>query len=490
MPIFYSALMLTGVNLLLRMVSTSFQVFLSGTIGAAGVGLLQLVLSVGSMAMTAGIGGIRTATMYLTAGELGRGRPGNVIWVLSGTFLYSILCSTGVGALLYHFAPMLARHWIGDKSAVAAIRLLAVFLPVSCLTGVMTGYFTAAKRIGTLAAIEVAEQLCSMAVTVAVLSFWAGKDPGKACQAVVIGSSTGAMATLLCLVFLRVRENSPISPRIAVARRLIDAAVPLALADDLKAGISTAENIMVPKRLALYQGATNPLALFGMVCGMVFPVLMFPAAILFGLTELLIPELARCNAAGSHGRIVYLMRRSLRLALLYGAVSGSILFLSAPHLCMALYGSSEAGMYLRWFSTLTVMLYCDIVTDAMIKGLGQQKASVRYNILTSGMDVTFLYLLLPKYGMEGYFASFFVTHLVNFLLSIRRLTRITQQKIHLRAPVLTLAAAGVAVWTAMHLSDPVFQVGGFLLIFVSLLVLVKVLDREDVHWMRGLLSIK
>ena len=50
-PIFYSALLLTGVNLLLRMVSTSFQVYISGQIGAAGVGLLQLVLSVGGMAI-------------------------------------------------------------------------------------------------------------------------------------------------------------------------------------------------------------------------------------------------------------------------------------------------------------------------------------------------------------------------------------------------------------------------------------------------------
>ena len=39
-PIFYSALLLTGVNLLLRLAGTSFQVYLSATIGAAGIGLL------------------------------------------------------------------------------------------------------------------------------------------------------------------------------------------------------------------------------------------------------------------------------------------------------------------------------------------------------------------------------------------------------------------------------------------------------------------
>ena len=44
--IFYNALLLTGVNLLQRGVSMVFQVYLSRRIGAAGVGLLQLVLTV------------------------------------------------------------------------------------------------------------------------------------------------------------------------------------------------------------------------------------------------------------------------------------------------------------------------------------------------------------------------------------------------------------------------------------------------------------
>ena len=76
LPIFYSALLLTGVNLLLRLVGTSFQVYISGRIGAAGVGLLQLTMSVGSLAMVTGIAGVRTAAMYLTAEELGKKRPG------------------------------------------------------------------------------------------------------------------------------------------------------------------------------------------------------------------------------------------------------------------------------------------------------------------------------------------------------------------------------------------------------------------------------
>ena len=486
MPIFYSALLLTGVNLLLRLVSTSFQVFLSGKIGAAGIGLLQLVLSVGGLSMTAGMAGIRTATMYLTAEELGKNRPENTGPVLKGCFLYSIACSSAVAILLHSAAPAIAEHWIGDTRTLGAVRLFACFLPIVCLSGCMTGYFTAANRIGTLAIVEIGEQLCYMAVTMTALIFWAHDDLGKACQAVVLGSGVSACLTLLCLLFLRKREHRKPAGSVSVASRLLQTAVPLALADDLKAGISTTENLMVPKRLALYPGESTPLAAFGMVCGMVFPVLMFPAAILFALAELLIPELARCNAAGSRERIQYLVRRSLRIALLYGCLCGGILFLLGNELCLGLYGSQEAGHHLKLYAFLAPMLYCDAITDAMTKGLGQQKACVRYNIITSSMDVILLFLLLPRYGMQGYFISFLVTHLLNFILSLRRLIKISKVTIPFYVPALTVSAALAASWCASLVSVPFWRIFSFFALFSSLLVLFRVISKKDLTWLTGL----
>lgn len=488
-PIFYSALMLTGVNLLLRFVSTSFQVYLSGRIGPAGIGLLQLVLSVGVLAMTAGMAGVRTATMYLTAEEIGKKRLQNVTWVLSGCFLYSILCSGGISLGLYYLAPFLAKNWIGDIRTVTALRLYASFLPLSCLCGCMTGYFTAANRIGTLAAVEVAEQGLSMVITLCALSFWAGNDPGKACASVVLGSGVSICMTLVCLVVLRIRERAKTGARISVGRRLWETAVPLALADNLKAGISSTENLMVPKRLRLYPGVQNPLAVFGMVCGMVFPIMMFPAAILFGLAELLIPELARCAAAGSHRRIRYLARRSLRIAMLYGFLFSGIICISAKSLCTALYKNPEAGMYLRMYALLIPMLYCDCITDAMTKGLGQQKACVRYNILTSFMDVVLLFILLPKYGMDGYFFSFLVTHLLNFILSLRRLIKISNIRIRIRVPVLTFLSGVISLFGASFLSSAILGSAAYVLMFGCLLYLFRVVGKEDLLWIRGLIRI-
>ncbi len=487
LPIFYNALLLTGVNLLLRLVSTGFQVYLSGQIGAAGIGLLQLVLSVGGLALTAGMAGIRTGTMYLTAEELGKKRPENVRWVLSGCMRYSLLFSGVIAVALCIFAPQIASGWIGEQGVTGVVRLFAFFLPVNCLCGVMVGYFTAANRIGTLAAVEVAEQVCTMGLTVTLLQFVGEGNPVEACGAVVLGSGLGGCFTLCCLLFLRAKENAPYGKQISVRRRLMSTAVPLALADDLKSGISTAENLMVPKRLAMCQRIANPLAAFGIVCGMVFPILMFPMAILYGLAELLIPELARCAAAGSQTRIRYLAKRSLRLAMLYGCFFCGLLFLLSEELCLKLYDSREAGIYLRWFALLAPMLYCDAITDAMIKGLGQQTASVRYNILTSAMDVLFLFLLLPTYGMEGYFFSFLVTHVINFGLSLRRLLKLTGKLMALAVPVLSLVATGISIFLASLMLAPLAKGIAYILLLGCQLFLFRVVSREDLSWLKGLI---
>ena len=489
-PIFYSALMLTGVNLLLRAAGTSFQVYLAGRIGAAGIGLLQLVLSVGGLAMVAGMAGVRTATMYLTAEELGHGQKGRVIWVLSSCFVYSILCSGLVALGIYSFAPMIAQKWIGDGRTVGALRLFAAFLPTTCLCGVMTGYFTAANRIGTLAAVEVAEQICSMAITLAALHFWAGTDAARACQAVILGSGMGGCITLICLILLRLREKPPIASRIAVRGRLYEAAVPLALADILKSGISTVENLMVPKRLALNRTVGNPLAEFGRVSGMVFPVLMFPACILFGLAELLIPELARCAAAGSRQRIHYLVRRGLKITMLYGVLFCGLEFLLADWLCQRLYSNVEAGRYLQIYALLIPMLYCDAITDAMTKGLGQQKICVRYNILTSFLDVVFLFFLLPRYGMMGYYMSFLITHLLNFLLSLNRLMKITGRKIPLRSTILTVAAVIGGLAISLQASAPLARAIVYPVVLGCGLFLMQVISMRDVMWLKRLIQQK
>ena len=481
------ALMLTGVNLLLRFGSTGFQVWLSGRIGAAGIGLLQLVLSVNMLALTLGAAGGRTAAMYLTAEALGRGRKADADRLLSGCFVYSILCSGAVSAVAFAAAPGLARGWIGSMDALPALRTWAAFLPVICLTGVMTGYFTAANRIGTLAAVEVAEQIFSIGVTVLTLRFVETGDRAGSCRAVVLGSCLGAVLTLACLMVLYGRQAGEGESRVPVLRPLLRCALPLAVADDLKAGISATENLMVPRRLGLFAGAGDPLAAFGRVSGMVFPVMMLPAAILSSLAEVLIPELARCNAVGSRNRVRYLVRRNLRVGLIYGSVCGGLLYLLAEPLCARLYPGEEVAGLLRRFALLVPMLYCDLLADAMTKGLGQQAAVARYSVISNVLDVAMMYFLLPRFGIDGYFFSFTLTHALNFALSLRKALTIGGVRMNRSFAILTPVCAAFAIFGGSCFTGPVRRTAAFLGLFFGLCFYLGLLGQGDIRWINNLI---
>ena len=100
----------------------------------------------------------------------------------------------------------------------------------------------------------------------------------------------------------------------------------------------------------------------------------------------------------------------------------------------------------------------------------------------------FIYLWMAFNGMYGYFFSFLVTHLLNFLLSIRRLLKITGKVISLSVPLLTFAAMGVSIFIASHVYQPVARGISVGVIFICMLFLLQVLKKEDLIWVKGFVT--
>ena len=84
----------------------------------------------------------------------------------------------------------------------------------------------------------------------------------------------------------------------------------------------------------------------------------------------------------------------------------------------AIYGNPEAGKMLWIMAPLTPILYLDTVADALLKGMDEQVAVMRYSIIDSGLSVLLLYTLLPLFGVKGYITVLFFTSFVNASLSI------------------------------------------------------------------------
>ena len=421
--------LLTAANLLMRGVSMLFQVYLTARVGAAGVGLLQLILSVNLFAVTLGTSGLRVAALYLSAEAYGLRRYGGVrqamVWCLTAGLLLSAL----VGGAMMAFAEPLALSVVGDLRAVLSLRLLGLTLPFSCLSMILSGCFTACGQVRTLVAVEVGDKAATVVLTMLLLQQGIAGDLAHACAAIVGGNALAAVGSVAVLLGLLRRWLSKLDGGGAMpdmGRRLLGIAGPVAVSDYLRSGLGTLEQFLIPWGLGRFGGShTQAMADYGVIHGMVFPVLMFPCTVLYAVADVLVPELARCRAEENQRRIRHVAGRCLRQGFLYAAAVAAVLWLLAMPLGQLLYRSDDAGRYLRLFAPAVVMLYLDCLVDGMHKGLGQQVYTVRVNTLTSILDVALLYLLLPRWGIAGYYVSFWVSHGVNFYLSIRRLGELT-----------------------------------------------------------------
>ena len=193
------AILLTAANLLLRLISIGFNVFLADEIGAAGLGLLQLISTVGVLAMLVGTSGVRVASMCLAAEEFGHRRLGGVKAAVGACLRCGLLISSVAGAALFFFADYFAAAWLGDLRAALSLKVMGIFLPFTCLCGIMSGYFTACSRIRQLVVIEIAERVFGVGFTAVLLLTWAQGDLERACCAITFGSSVGAMLDFFVL---------------------------------------------------------------------------------------------------------------------------------------------------------------------------------------------------------------------------------------------------------------------------------------------------
>lgn len=495
--LFHGTLLLTAASLALRGSSMCFQVYLSNKIGAAGIGLLQLITSVSFLAMTLGSAGVRVASMYLTAEEYGARRPGGMQKALLCCLSYGFLVSTVGGAAFHAAAPWIAEHWIQDLRAVSSLRVLAWSMPISCLWSVMAGYFTACSKLKQLVWVEFVDQAVSMVSTILLLLFWAGADTERACVSIHLGNAIATAVTLVLLAGLALADRrAPIPKGLSMWKRLLRLCVPLAVNDALRSGLSTTEHLLIPRGLARSGGSTeSAMASYGTIHGMVFPIMMFPSVLLYSLSDLLVPELAKCRAAKDYRRIRALSDRCLRMGMLFAAaVAGLCYCLSAP-LGTLLYQSEEAGFYLRLFAPLVLILYMDAMVDGMHKGMGQQVYCVRVNTLTNLLDVALLWFLLPRWGITGYFFTFTLTHLLNFYLSIARLMNITGYTPPLPYVIkILLSAIGAAAGTGQlcslwssALAACLLGAPLYLLLFFLLIRLTASLSAADLQWLRSVL---
>ncbi len=456
-----NALLLIAVNLFMRTVGVSFNVYLSNRAGGEVMGLYSLLFGVYGLAITLGSAGINLGTTRLVADVMGtfcpvgegrsvadtyEGAPCRfaIRGALRRCLLYSLVCSFGAGLLMLTAAPIIGRVWLNDTRTILSLRVLALTLPSIAVCACLNGYFTAVRRVAKSAAVGIGVQFLRIGFCAYLLTLWLPEGVEMTCLALVLGGALSELCGLLLTVgaylldrhqhlWVRSGESPPCAlskeknaTEGATTKKLLGITVPVTLSACLRSGLLTLQHILIPRGLK-QSGASweNALTSYGVLHSMVLPVVLFPSAFISSFSGLLVPEVAESWARGDRERVSRLAVKIITPALVFSFGVAGIMACFGFELGEAIYGSREAGMYIRILAPLIPIMYVDSSVDAFLKGMGEQVYSMNVNIIDAAVSVLLVWLLLPRMGLWGYVVAIYVTETLNTTLSLYRMLRMS-----------------------------------------------------------------
>ena len=449
---FINGIVLTVTSVFMRFVSVLFNVYITNKIGSVGMGLFSLVLSVYTFGVTFATSGVHLASTRLVSQELVRGSGAGVKSAMRKCLIYSIVFGTTACALLFYFSEEIALNWLCDIRVLKSLKILAFSLPFLSVSSALGGYFCAVRRVIKNAVTNILEQFIRIFITVMLLVTARGNSVEDATVSVVIGmcvSEVLAFFVSFLLYIFDLKKNTKeltAEPSSNITIRLLKMSLPVAFSAYIRSALVTLENLLIPK--GLVKGGTGSdaaLSSYGTISGMVFPVIFFPLAFLSAFSSLVVPEITRYKECGEKRHIDYVTKRIFRLTLIFSVGIAGIFIYFSDTLGILLYDSKEAGFYIKIFAALIPVMYLDNSIDAVLKGMGEQIYSMRYNIIDAFVSVILVYFLLPPLGINGYVIVVYVCELINAALSMQRLLKILTLKVNIFsdifAPILSIAGA-------------------------------------------------
>jgi len=471
-----NALVMSAAGIILRCVTVSFNVYLTEKLGAEGIGLYTLVMSVYGFGVTLATSGINLAATRLTAEAAGDGREGELGRAMRCCIGYSIFFGGLASILLLLLAPTISTHWLQDARTLPALRLLAFSLLPVALSSALGGYFTGVRRVWKNASVQITVQGLRVFLTVNALQIFLPAGLEYACIGVVLGGTLAEFISFLLLWLGYVgdrRRHSPgpkiLPPAPPIRRKLISIAVPVAVSTYARSFLLTLEHLLIPICLRKNgAGREASLAAYGTLHSMVMPILLFPSALLGAVSGLLIPEMAEYRADGQQAQIRRIAARCLRLTLIFSIGTAGIMSCHAYSLGTVIYQSPDAAEYIRLLAPLVPVMYLDGTVDAILKGLGEQVYSMNVNIIDAAASVLLVWILLPRMGLSGYVVAIYVTETLNTTLSLCRMLRMSRMPVRLWKQVFGPLLCAVGATTVCRLAG---MLGGASLSGVGKLIL-------------------
>ncbi len=399
-----------------------FRAFYSRALGQEGMGLLSLGFGIHGVMLTVSTAGMGMAVSKIVSGYLEKKDYASAKQSVKLSLYAVVSISLIVILFTYLGAEWIARHILGDVRVATSLCCLAPSILFMGISYCLKGYFYAERKVAIPASSEFLEQAVKGCLISLFLQFFLNKGIEYGCTAVFLGITLGELSSCVYLVcfYLYGQKNVSCEPiQTGIGRDLFRISFPTMLTSFLGSVLRMQEKVWIIsalKRYGLGHGAA--VSNLGMLHGMVMPLLVFPLTLIGSVSTLLVPEISRANAISNKARLQRITKKIHGFALLAGTTVFVIFQLFPVQISQIVYQDVSIVPMLRTLSVISPLMFLDSLSCSILNGMGKQFSLLCYSLSDSLLRLTFIFFLVPKFGLHAMVGIVIFSNLYTCFLTV------------------------------------------------------------------------
>ena len=403
-----------------------YRIFLSHTIGAEGIGLYQVALSVFGLIFTATCSGTPITVSRLMTKFKAENKPEKVKKIITAGLTLTVSVVIPVCIICF----LLGNHLgflFADERCINIFRAILPGLAFTSVYSVLRGVFWGNKDFLPYSIIELLEEICMIVSGVILISFASSVYDGAFRAGIAVLISYLFSFTLAVVVFI-VRKNKLSNPK-PLMRPLIQSATPITVMRTASTLTVSLVSIILPMRLVL-SGYTNSqaMALFGSAMGQAIPLLFIPTTLIGSFTLVLVPEISENYYKKQYFYLKRDVEKAIKFACFLTCLFVPIFFVCGKEMGVLIFNSVQCGEFLKYSAFLMVFMSLSTITTSILNSMGLEKKTLIYYIISSVFMLLCIYFLPSVLGIYALLVGFTFVYGLTSLFNMKLLKKSCKQR--------------------------------------------------------------
>lgn len=393
-----------------------YRIYMSQTIGAEGVGIYQVALSVFAFLLTLTCSGTPITVSRLITKYLAEGKQKKVFSVITAGICFSLFIALPICLFFFVFSDNLSFIF-ADERCKDVFFIVLPGLIFNSVYSIIRGVFWGTKDFLPYSVIELLEEICMIVFGIILMSGATSAHQGAYYAGVAVLISY-TLSFLLSIIVYFVRKNKLANPKTQF-KPLIASSLPVTLMRTINSLAVSLVSIILPMRLvSAGYSESQAISLFGAAAGQAIPLLFIPTTLIGSFTLVLVPEIAENYYKNRTKYLKNDIEKALKFTVILSCLFIPVYAVCGEEIGMLVFNSYECGKYLSASAFLMVFMGLSNISTSILNSIGCEKPALVFVIISGIFMLISIYVLPHFIGIYALLVGFSFVYCLTSILNL------------------------------------------------------------------------